>query len=97
MKPGPFRQVDAEGLAIRALGWLASDADLTGGFLAAAGAVPGDLRARAGDPEFLGFVLDFLMGNEQALLEFSTAEGITPDLPMRARAALPGGDLPNWT
>jgi hypothetical protein len=37
------------------------------------------------------------MGNEQALLEFSTAEGITPDLPMRARAALPGGDLLNWT
>jgi len=97
MKPGPVRQAEAEALAVRALGWMAADPDLTGRFLAAAGAGPADLRARAADPEFLGFVLDFLLANEPALIAFARAEGISPELPLRARAALPGGDLPNWT
>lgn len=97
MKPGSFRQAEAEALALRALGWMAADPDLTGAFLAAAGAGPGDLRARAADPEFLGFVLDFLLSDEPALIAFAAAEGVKPDVPMRARAALPGGDLPNWT
>lgn len=97
MKPGPYKQAEAETLALRALGWMAADPDLTSAFLAAAGAGPGDLRTRAVDPEFLGFVLDFLLCDEVALLAFAAAEGISPDLPMRARAALPGGDLPNWT
>ena len=90
-------QAQAEALAVRALGWMAADPDLIGGFLASAGAGPADLRARAAEPEFLGFVLDFLLSNETALIAFAGAENIPPDLPMRARAALPGGDLPNWT
>lgn len=97
MKAGLVGQAEAEALALRALGWMASDPDLTGRFLAAAGAGPGELRARAADPEFLGFVLDFLLGDEPALVAFARAERISPDLPLRARAALPGGDLPNWT
>jgi hypothetical protein len=87
----------AEALAARALAWMAGDPEVIGGFLAAAGAGPADLRARAAEPEFLGFVLDHLLSNETALLAFAAAEGISPDLPLRARAALPGGDLPNWT
>lgn len=97
MKPGPVRQAEAEALAVRALAWMAADPDLTGRFLAAAGAGPADLRARAADPEFLGFVLDFVLADEQALLAFARIEGLDPELPLRARAALPGGDLPNWT
>ena len=64
---------------------------------ASAGAAPGDLRSRAGDPEFLGFVLDFLLADEKSLVAFTASESVSPDAPMRARAALPGGDLPNWT
>ena len=64
---------------------------------AAAGAGPDDLRARAADPAFLGFLLDFLLADEAALMAFAAAEGIHPGLPMRARAALPGGDAPAWT
>ena len=90
-------RAEAEALALRALAWMAADAALTGRFLAAAGTGPGELRARAGDPEFLGFVLDFLLGDEAALIAFAADEGIDPDLPLRARAALPGGDLPHWT
>jgi len=97
MRTGPLGQAEAEALALSALGWIAADADLTGGFLAATGAGPAELRARAGDPEFLGFVLDYLLADEAVLLAFAEAEGISPDRPLRARAALPGGDLPNWT
>ncbi len=87
----------AETLALRALGWIAADDELAGRFLASAGAAPGDLRSRAGDPEFLGFVLDFLLADEKSLVAFTASESVSPDAPMRARAALPGGDLPNWT
>jgi hypothetical protein len=87
----------AENLAVRALVWMASDADVMGRFLAAAGAGPGDLRRLATEPEFLGFLLDFLLADEPALLAFAAAEGIDPEQPSRARAALPGGDAPAWT
>jgi hypothetical protein len=82
---------------IRALGWIAAQPELAGRFLDAAGASPDELRARAADPEFLGFVLDFLLSDEAALVAFAEDAGITPDRPLRARAALPGGELPNWT
>ena len=97
MRPEPMARPQAEALAVRALAWMAGDEELVGRFLAMTGAGPGDLRARAGEPEFLGFVLDFLLADEAALIAFAAAENIRPDLPMRARAGLPGGALPNWT
>ncbi len=97
MRPEPMARPQAEALAVQALVWMAGDADLIGRFLAMTGAGPADLRARAGEPEFLGFVLDFLLSDEAALIAFAAAEQIRPDLPMRARAALPGGALPHWT
>ena len=93
----PLPRDAAETLALTALGWIAADEERAGAFLGMAGATPEDLRARAQDPEFLGFVLDFLLADEEALLAFCEAEGLAPDRPMRARAGLPGGDLPHWT
>lgn len=87
----------AEDLAVQALAWIAADSSVAGRFLATAGAAPGDLRDRAADPEFLGFVLDYLLSDEPALVAFAAHAGLGPEAPMRARAALPGGDLPNWT
>ena len=87
----------AEALAIEALAWLAKDEAAAGAFLAAAGAAPQDLRARAAEPEFLGFVLDFLLSDEARLIAFCREAGRPFEAPMRARAALPGGDSPDWT
>lgn len=87
----------AELTGIQALGWIAAQPELAGRFLAASGASPNEMHARAADPEFLGFVLDFLLSDEAALVAFAEDAGIAPDRPLRARAALPGGDLPNWT
>lgn len=93
----PLSRESAELLGIQALGWVAGQPDLAGRFLAAAGASADEMRARAADPEFLGFVLDFLLTDEEALLAFARESGIPPDRPLRARAALPGGALPHWT
>ncbi|MCF6273133.1 MAG: DUF3572 domain-containing protein [Rhodobacteraceae bacterium] len=86
----------AEILAIQALSWLAADEEILGQFLNTTGAAPGDLRARAAEPEFLGFVLDFIMRDDETILGFCTATKATPESVQRARAAL-GGGLPNWT
>lgn len=90
-------QGEAETIAIGALGFLAAESDRVGAFLSAAGAAPDDLRARAADPAFLGFVLDHLLGDEAAVLAFAAETGMPPENVMRARRVLPGGDAPEWT
>ena len=93
----PLSREAAELLGLRALGWIAARPDLAERFLVAAGASADEMRERAADPEFLGFVLDFLLADEGSLIEFAQEAGIPPDRPLRARAALPGGALPHWT
>lgn len=80
-----------------ALIWMAGQPETLGAFLAAGGLGAQDLRGRAEEPEFLGFLLDFLLGDEELLLAFCADAGLAPTVPARARAALPGGDAPNWT
>ena len=87
----------AETIAVAALGWLAAEEDRLGAFLAASGAGVAELRARAADPEFLGFVLDHILSDEAALLAFAAEERIPPGDVMAARHALPGGAEPAWT
>lgn len=93
----PLSPEGAELVGVQVLGWIAAQRELAERFLSAAGASVQEMRARAADPEFLGFVLDFLLADEEALVAFSREAGIPPDLPLRARAALPGGALPHWT
>lgn len=88
---------EAETLALEALGWLAGEDDRLGVFLGAAGLTAADLRGRAGDPDLLAAVLDFLLSDDRMVTGFAAASGRAPDAPMRARAALPGGELPHWT
>ncbi len=82
----------AETIALLALGYVAGDADLLGRFLGESGLGEGDLRQAAGDPAVLGGVLDFLLGDDARVLGFAAEAGLKPDEPLRARAALPGGD-----
>lgn len=88
---------DAEALAIDALSWLAGRPEALGRFLASTGAGPAELRARATDPAFLGFVVDYMLSDEPLLMQFCADRSFQPEAPMQARAALPGGDLPHWT
>jgi hypothetical protein len=88
---------DAAAIAADALLWLLGRPEDLDAFMAASGLSPGDLRAGAGDPEFLGFVLDFLLADEALLRAFAAETELPPDAPRRARLALPGGDAPEWT
>ncbi len=90
-------QESAETLALRALGWLLAQDELLPGFLAATGAAPGDLAARAGDADFLAAVMDFLLSEDAMVIGFCDAAGLPYEAPLRARAALPGGGAPHWT
>jgi len=87
----------AADLALRALGRLAEDPDELGALMASAGLSPADLRAGAADPAFQGFVLDFVLQDEDRAAALAAAEGLPEDGLRRARAALPGGDVPDWT
>lgn len=87
----------AIGIGQDALIWLSGRPEALERFLDASGLAPDSLRRRAGEPEFLGFVLEFLLGSDAMVLDFATAAGLEPEAPGRARVALAGGDLPNWT
>lgn len=86
----------AETLALQALAWLVTNEELLPVFLGSTGADLGDLRARAGDRQFLASVLDFLTMDDAWVIAFCDEQGIAYDQPMQARAVL-GGDEMHWT
>lgn len=90
-------QDSAETIGLRALAWLAGNDELLPVFLGATGAGEDDLRARAGDPEFLGSVLDFLLMDDTWIVAFCDTTALPYDRVMQARGALPGGQQVNWT
>ena len=87
----------AEVIGIQALGWMIGNDDLSGAFLNMSGLSVDELKTRASDPEFLGFVLDFLLGDETSLIAFCEDNNLPNDSVARARMSLPGGDVHNWT
>lgn len=86
-----------QALALRALAYLAAEPDRMGAFMGQCGIDSAEIRQRAGEPEFLGFVLDHLLGDDSLVIDFAEGEGIDPASVMQARMALPGGDTPEWT
>jgi hypothetical protein len=89
-RSGGARRDAAEALAIAALGFLASDPEQLGGFLAATGIGPERIREAARDPHFLVGVLDHLANDERLVVAFARTEGIDPTEIGRARATLAG-------
>ncbi|MEQ8745712.1 DUF3572 family protein [Pyruvatibacter sp.] len=88
---------DAQILALRALTFLAEDQQRIEGFLRMTGTQPADLRQFAQTEEGLAAILDYLLGNERLLLEFTGSEQCPDDAPARARRALPGNQQsPGW-
>lgn len=92
-----MQQDRAEEVALLALGWLAANDELLPVFQGASGAGLEDMRRGAGDPTFLGAVLDFLLMDDAWVTGCCQALEMPCDGLMAARQALPGGALPNWT
>jgi len=87
----------AEAFAIQVVSWLAEDNARIGSFLAWSGESPDSLRARLADPGLLLAVIEFLMLDEAMLLDACQSLDVSPETPMQARAALPGGADVHWT
>lgn len=90
-------QETAETLALKALEWLVADDELLPVFLGASGAGIEDLKTGAGDPAFLGSVLDFILMDDRWVMAFCDSANIPYDRLMQARMALPGGASVHWT
>ena len=84
------RRQAAEALAVAALAFLASEPEHLGGFLAATGVGPDQIRNASRDPNFLSGVLDHFSGNESLLIAFAHQHGIDPTEIERARMTLGG-------
>jgi hypothetical protein len=81
---------DPEALAITVLGFLASDSERLGRFLAVTGLGPESLRAAARDPEFLASVLSHIAEDESLLVAFAADAGVAPESVARAHRKLAG-------
>jgi len=92
-----MKQDLAETRALRALAWLVSQEDLVGVFLGSTGASQDDLRAAAGDPDFLASVVDFILMDDAWVTACAEAIDLRPEDIATIRQSLPGGALPNWT
>ena len=89
-----MEQKSAEILAINALGFLASEPERLGRFLAISGVGPESLRQNATDPQFLAGVVDYLLSDESLLFLFAESQGIGVEEAQKARRALPGAQEP---
>lgn len=92
-----MRADQAETLALGALEWIVAQDDLLGVFLGSGGVAQTDLAARAGDPDVLAAVLDFLLMDDAWVIGFCDSRGCAYTDVAQARAALPGGMQVNWT
>lgn len=87
--PPKLTQGDAEIVAIQALGFISTDDALLSRFVSLTGCGLDEVRGRVHDPGFLGAVLDFLLGDEAAVVAFAEATGLHPEAAMLARFKLP--------
>ncbi|MCF6199057.1 MAG: DUF3572 domain-containing protein [Hyphomicrobiaceae bacterium] len=71
---------DAREIAIRALSFLAGDAEHMSRFLALSGMGPQDIRENADEAPFQAALLEHLMSDEALLLSFCGNENIDPQL-----------------
>lgn len=87
----------AETVGVLAVAWLAGNDELVAVFQGATGAGEAEFRAGLSDAAFQASVLDFLVMDDAWIVAFCDANQLPYDLPMMARAMLPGGEQVHWT
>lgn len=86
----PASSQDSEVIALKALVFLATDAERLDRFLGLTGLTYDVIRRQAADPAFLAGVLDHLLSDQTLLFLFAESEGLAPAQVERARGRLPG-------
>jgi hypothetical protein len=85
--------LEAEITALKALGFLAADAERLRRFMDLSGLDVASIRRAAPEPGFLGGVLDHLLADQTLLLIFAEEHGMKPERVARLRRQLPGAAL----
>jgi hypothetical protein len=80
----------AETIALKAVHFILANDEMQHDFITATGILPSDLESMVKEPEFLGGVLDFLLANDEKLIEFCIGCKIDPEEPARVRRLFPG-------
>ncbi|HRO16043.1 MAG TPA: DUF3572 family protein [Paracoccus sp. (in: a-proteobacteria)] len=86
-----FSRQQIETLTQAILAHLAAHPELVQALAAETGIIPGDLRRMSGDPGFSQAMLDFIVADDQRLLDFAAGQGLSPADVAHARAALEAG------
>ncbi len=76
---------------------MAQDADVLSLFLYSSGSTLADFKAPTPSSEFLVAVLDFILLEDQWVLDCAEACHCDPNMIALARQALPGGAIVHWT
>ena len=83
-----INQPQAEEIAVKALGLLASDPERLARFLALTGLGPETIRGAAASPGFLGAVLDYIAADEALLMALVNEMDEKPEIVIQARDLL---------
>jgi hypothetical protein len=86
----PVHTARTDDIALKYMVFLASQPEKLEAFCSQSGLTEADLRTRIGEPEFHGFLLDFLLQDESELLAFAAEQGFPPESILVARSKLPG-------
>jgi hypothetical protein len=81
-------RADADDIAIRALGFLVSDPERLGQFLAATGLGPDNLRSAAREPAFLASVMAHVAADDSLLLAIAGSLSLKPETVAEANLLL---------
>ncbi|MFN4143426.1 DUF3572 domain-containing protein [Aestuariivirga sp.] len=84
---------EAEIIALKVLGFLASEPERLSRFMDLTGLGPQAIRASAAEPAFLGGLMDHLLADETLLLIFCEEHDLEPERIQLLRRKLPGAAL----
>lgn len=90
MKTARINRAEAEVIALKALGFLASDPERLSRFLTLSGVDLADIATVAETPDFLAGLLNHLLQDESLLLTFTAEQELDPRVPALAVEALAG-------
>ena len=88
---------NAQIIAIQALGWIAADEDLVTIFMGSTGCSVESLKAGLDDPVLLLSVLDFILMDDQWVIDFCKVAKLDPLQLKSVRGFFPGGNETHWT
>ena len=87
----------AEIIAVQALEWLVANEDLLKIFVDATGSTGESLKVGMDDPALLLSVLDFILMDDQWVIDFCKSIGLDPFKLQSVRGFLPTGNEIYWT